>query len=38
MMIPFEFESIIYIAVLDSGKQISVATRPIWEKWGKPKV
>ena len=36
--LPVEHGSIISIAVLDSGAGISVATKSIWEKWGKPTV
>ena len=35
---PVEHGSIISIAILDSGAGISVATKSIWEKWGKPTV
>ena len=36
--LPVEVESIISMAILDSGAGISIATKTIWEKWGKPKV
>ena len=36
--LPVEHGSIISIAILDSGAGISVATKSIWEKWGKPTV
>ena len=36
--LPVEHGSIISIAILDSKAGISVATKSIWEKWGKPPV
>ena len=36
--LPVEHGSIISIAILDSGAGISVATKSLWEKWGKPTV
>ena len=36
--LPLEYEGVMSIAILDSGAGISIATRSIWEKWGKPKV
>ena len=28
--------NVIFMAILDSGSGMSVATKSIWEKWGKP--
>ena len=36
--IPVEHGSIISVAILDSGARVSIATKSIWEKWGKPTV
>ena len=36
--LPVEHESIIFMAILDSRAGMSVATKSIWEKWGKPTV
>ena len=36
--LPVECEEIKTIAILDSGAGISIATKSIWEKWGKPTV
>ena len=36
--LPVECEGIKTIAILDSGAGISIATKSIWEKWGKPTV
>ena len=36
--LPLKYEGVMSIAILDSGAGISIATRSIWEKWGKPKV
>ena len=33
-----EHANIISITILDSGAKISIATKSIWEKWGKPAV
>ena len=33
-----ECEGIKTIVILDSGAGISIATKSIWEKWGKPTV
>ena len=35
MTLPIEYGGIVFIAILDSGVGISIATRSIWEKWGK---
>ena len=34
--LPLEMASIVSIAILDSGAGISIATKSMWEKWGKP--
>ena len=34
--LPLEMASIVSTAILDSGAGISIATKSIWEKWGKP--
>ena len=36
--LPLEFEKIISTAILDSGAGISIATKEVWKKWGKPAV
>ena len=33
--LPIEMASIVSIAILDSGAGISIATKAIWDKWGK---
>ena len=33
-----ELENVVFMAILDSGAGMSVATKSIWEKWGKPMV
>ena len=33
-----EHESVIFMAILDSGARMSIATKSMWEKWGKPMV
>ena len=33
-----EHENVVFMAILDSGARMSVATKSIWEKWGKPTV
>ena len=33
-----EHENVVFMAILDSGAGMSVATKSIWEKWGKPMV
>ena len=35
---PITYEGIESIAILDSGAGISIATKSIWEKWGRPTV
>ena len=35
---PIEYEGVESIAILDSGANISIATKTIWEKWDKPTV
>lgn len=35
-MLPMEVNKIVSIAILDSGAGVSIATKYIWEKWGKP--
>ena len=34
--LPIKRGNLEFIAILDSGASISIATRQIWEKWGKP--
>ena len=34
--LPVEHRNVIFMAILDSGAGMSVATKSIWEKWGKP--
>ena len=36
--LPITYEGIESIAILDSGAGISIATKSIWEKWGRPTV
>ena len=36
--LPIVYEGIKSIAILDSGAGISIATKSIWEKWGRPTV
>ena len=36
--LPLEMASIVSTAILDSGAGISIATKSIWKKWGKPAV
>ena len=36
--LPVNYEGIESITILDSGAGISIATKTIWEKWGKPTV
>ena len=36
--LPIVYEGIESIAILDSGAGISIATKSIWEKWGRPTV
>ena len=36
--LPVELSCIKSVAILDSGAGISIATKDIWEKWGKPAV
>ena len=36
--LPVNYKGIESIAILDSGASISIATKTIWEKWGKPTV
>ena len=36
--LPVERENVIFMPILDSGARMSVATKSIWEKWGKPTV
>ena len=36
--LPVEIDSIISMAILDSGAGIIIAMKTIWEKWDKPKV
>ena len=36
--LPVNYEGIESMAILDSGAGISIATKTIWEKWGKPTV
>ena len=33
--LPMEHENVVFMAILDSGARMSVATKSIWEKWGK---
>ena len=33
--LPAEHRNVIFMAILDSGAGMSVATKSIWEKWGK---
>ena len=37
-MLPIFYEGIKSIAILDSGAGIGIATKSIWDKWGKPTV
>ena len=36
--LPVTCEGIQSIAILDSGAGISIATKTIWEKWGRPTI
>ena len=36
--LPIVYEGIESVAILDSGAGISIATKSIWDKWGKPTV
>ena len=36
--LPVNYEGIESMAILDSGASVSIATKTIWEKWGKPTV
>ena len=36
--LPVKYKDIKSMAILDSGAGISIATKTIWEKWGKPTV
>ena len=36
--LPVKYEGIESMAILDSGAGISIATKTIWDKWGKPTV
>ena len=36
--LPVECEGIKTVAILDSGVGINIATKSIWEKWGKPTI
>lgn len=38
MTLPVQIEKVKSIAILDSGSGVSIATRTIWEKWGKPAI
>ena len=38
MTLPVQIENVKSIAILDSGAGVSIATRTIWEKWGKPAI
>ena len=33
---PVEHGNVVFMAILNSGVGMSVATKSIWEKWGKP--
>ena len=34
--LPVKYGDIESMAILDSGAGISIATKPVWERWGKP--
>src|SRR5271156_2854577 len=36
--LPMEIGKIVSTAILDSGAGVSIATKSIWEKWGKPAI
>ena len=36
--LPVNYEGIESMAILDSGAGISIATKTIWKKWGRPTV
>lgn len=36
--LPVKIEKVISTAILDSGARVSIATKTIWAKWGKPAI
>ena len=36
--LPVEHRNVIFMAILDSGAGMSVATKSIWKKWEKPTI
>ena len=36
--LPMEINGIVSMAILDSGAGVSIATKLMWEKWGKPAI
>ena len=36
--LPMEINDVVSMAILDSGAGVSIATKLMWEKWGKPAI
>ena len=36
--LPIEYNDVKNLAILDSGARVAIATKHIWEKWGRPAI